>query len=161
MEIGWLEVWEGNDTSSQAQGKKDWYVFSQKIVDFNATDSTWQLAFNLEVGNEDLWRIRLRDDESGWKLSVNFIIGQGWVLFKEYNTNWNRAVPMAETERFGDGTGMADTQDDLLWQRPGDGLWVDWADNRCFTHTDNLAGGWEYDRTGPNSFGINHSGIFC
>ena len=161
VEIGWVEVWRDSDTSSQAPSRKRWYVFSEKQANWNVTDVTLQHAPNLEPGNEDLWRIRLRDNGSGWKLSVNFIIGQGWVLFKEYNTNWDRGVPIAETERFTGGTGMADTQDVLLWQRPGDGQWVVWKDNRCWKHEDNIPGQWSYDHQGPNSYGINHSGIFC
>jgi hypothetical protein len=163
VEIGWLEVWEGLDTSSQAQGKKQWYVFASKAVDYESTDFTPQLAPNLEPGNEDMWRIQTTNDDSGWKLSVNFILGLGWVEFKTYTTNWSRGVPLAEAERKGTGTGLADEQRLLQWKRPGDDQWVNWEKQDCYQHIDNLSDPfWLWDKIAAAHFKIvQQGGVFC
>ncbi|MBI4259882.1 MAG: hypothetical protein HY658_04890, partial [Actinobacteria bacterium] len=116
VEIGWVEVWEGNDTSGQGAGLKDWYVFSEKQANWDIKDITTQLSFNLDPGNDDWWRASAVAKPNGttdWKLAVNFLIGQGWVDFKTYNTEWDFGVPMGETERKGTDTGMMDYQYNL------------------------------------------------
>lgn len=155
IEIGWAELWTSGDTSTQAESKKDWYVFSRKYVDGNCTQARNQIALNLDPGNTDIWRISGTDKPNGttdWDLEVNFQIGAGWVLFETYNTNWNQAYPMAETERLGDHTGMMDDQTSLKWLFGGD--WADWGDHRCHTHTDQALNEWDYVRRSTNSFDV-------
>jgi hypothetical protein len=159
VEIGWAELWATGDTSTQAESKKNWYVFSRKYVDGNCTQARNQLAPNLDPGTTDLWRITGVDKPNGttdWNLEVNFQLGGGWVLFEIYNTNWNKGFPMAETERLGDHTGMAEDQTGLRWLNLGN--WADWADNGCWRHIDQATSEWDYVRRSNNSFDLLHQG---
>jgi hypothetical protein len=158
VEIGWLEVWHDADTSSQAQSRKDWYIFTEKEVDFNCTQWSTQLAPNLDPNTQDIWKISAVNGSSGttdWHLSVNFIIQQGYVDIETYNTDWNAGVPLGETERFGGGTGMSDDQTNLQW-KTSTGTWVDWQDNKCWQHVDMTAGEWDYVRASGHAFDIEH-----
>jgi hypothetical protein len=158
IEIGWLEVWHDADTSSQAQPKKDWYVFTEKLVDFNCTHYTTQLAPNLDPNNDDIWRISGVPGGGGttnWHLAVNFAIGQGYVDVEIFNTNWDTGVPIGEVERFGGGTGMSDEHSNLQWKSSG-GTWSDWQGNQCWQHFDLTAGEWDYDRSSIASFDVLH-----
>ena len=155
IEVGWAEIWATGDTSTQAQSKKDWYVFSRKYVDGNCTQARNQFAPNLDPGNTDIWRISGTDKPNGttdWDLDVNFQIGAGWVQFETYNTNWNQAYPMAETERLGDHTGMMDDQASLKWLFSGS--WANWAEHRCHSHSDTALNEWDYVRRSTNSFDV-------
>jgi hypothetical protein len=158
IEIGWAEVWHSNDTSSQDESLKDWYVFAEKGVDFACTQFTSQLAPNLDPGTDDIWRIS-GDGAGTWTLSVNFAIGQGYVDFETYHTNWGKGVPLAETERFGNGTGMADHQYNLQWKTATG--WNSWVTNDCYLHVDNTGGQWDYDFLSDTAFDIDHAGVFC
>ncbi len=154
VEIGWVEHWTSPTVHT-------WSVFTEKGVDGQITHCLKQPAPNLDVGTYDFWRISgvtRVDGQTDWTLSVNFIIGQDYVNVRTYTTLWDTGVALGETERRGAGSGMADTQVNLLYKNTS-GIWNTWPGVDCVL--DRGPGRWEWKKLTNNSYEVIQAGDAC
>ena len=156
VEIGWVEHW------SIAGSQHTWSVFTEKGRNFSKLDCFEQPAPNLNPGTYDLWRASGAVGANGttdWTMRVDFLIGQGFVTVKTYNTSWGStgSVALGESERRGDGSGMADTQVGLQYKNTS-GTWVNWPGVDCVQDIGPI---WEWNRLSNNSYEVIQNGSIC
>jgi len=166
VEIGHQLLWKGSDVSSQDLSKKIFYVFTEQQTTCTGISDFWhQSAANIETNNDDIWRVSGVEQPGGgaqWHLSVNFVLGQGYVELAVYDTAWNSGIPNGETERFGEGTGLRDSQWNLQFKKT-DGTWINWPHLGCSSHPNHFTSSpWRWDDTSTSSYEVAQSGgVWC
>lgn len=170
VEAGLYVTWglQGTWDGDQSASKKDWYVFTEKQTACNGPDNAdlyLSLTYKvIEVGTDDRFKISselLGDGQTRWRLYADFLNGRGWFELdgSPFVTNYNSAIPMGESERFGENTRQRAFLHDLAFAGQ-DGTFYSWADNGCHSHWQSglQPPHWEYDRAGADGFRINQSG---